>query len=112
MNIAKAPAAVKAAIPPNLADPITLIRFRLGGQDRVVRGRCARALAELVKPGPAGCTPITHPGPRWSGYVLKLRKAGVEIETIHEMHGGAYAGHHARYVLRSPIEVVEFREAA
>jgi hypothetical protein len=112
VNIASNTAAVKAAIPLNLADPITLLRFRLDGQERVVRGRYAWALAELVKAGPAGCTPITQPGPRWSGYILKLRKAGIEIETIHEMHGGAYAGHHARYVLRSPIEVVEFREAA
>jgi hypothetical protein len=36
----------------------------------------------------------------------------VAIETVHEMHSGAYRGRHARYVLRSPIEVIETREAA
>lgn len=93
-------------------NPITFVRFRLEGQERAVKGRDAWALAELLKAGAAGCTPITHPGPRWSGYVLKLRKAGVAIETVHEMHAGAYRGRHARYVLRSPIEVIETREAA
>jgi len=86
---------------------VTHIRFRLDGQERQRKGREAWALAELVKAGPDGCTPITHPGPRWSGYVLNLRKLGVNIETVTEKHGGTYAGHHARYVLRSPIEVIE-----
>jgi hypothetical protein len=90
----------------------TLIRFRLDGRDRSAKGRDAWALAELVKAGPDGCTPITHPGPRWSGYVLKLRKMGVNIETVTEKHGGTFAGHHARYVLRSPIEVLEVKVAA
>ncbi len=93
-------------------NPITFVLFRLEGQERAVRGRDAWALAELLKAGAQGCTPISHPGPRWSGYVLKLRKAGVAIETVHEMHSGAYSGRHARYVLVSPIEVIETREAA
>ena len=54
-----------------------------------------------------GCTPIDHPGPRWSGYVHKLRKAGIVIETIREMHGGQFGGQHARYVLRSLITILE-----
>jgi hypothetical protein len=88
-------------------EPITFLRFRMNGLEKAVKGRDAWALAELVKAGAEGCTPITHPGPRWSGYVLKLRKAGVAIETVHEMHGGAYAGRHAKYVLISPIEIIE-----
>ena len=52
-------------------------------------------LLELYRAGDAGCTPITHSGPRWSAYVLKLRKRGLQIETIPERHGGPFAGHHA-----------------
>jgi hypothetical protein len=70
-------------------------------------GRDAWALLELHRAGNAGCTPITHPGPRWSGYVHKLRKLGLQIETVTETHGGPFAGHHARYVLRSRIRILE-----
>jgi hypothetical protein len=69
-------------------------------------GRDAWALLELYRAGDAGCTPITHPGPRWSAYVLKLRKRGLQIETVSERHSGPFAGNHARYVLRSRIEVI------
>ena len=72
----------------------------------------AWTLGQLIAAGPTGCTPITHPAPRWSDYVFKLRREGVSIETIHEPHAGAYPGHHARYRLLSAVEVVEMREAA
>lgn len=91
---------------------ITQIRFRLNGMEHSARGRDAWALGELLKAGADGCTPIDNPGPRWSGYVLKLRKLGLNIETVNERHGGIFAGRHARYVLRSPVEVIEMREAA
>ena len=71
-----------------------------------VIGRDAWALCELHHAGAAGCTPMTHPGPRWSGYVYKLRKLGLRIETLTERHGGPFAGHHARYVLRSRIRFI------
>jgi hypothetical protein len=80
-----------------------------GLPERVItpRGRDAWALSELVKAGPRGCTPIDHPGPRWSGYVHALRREyGLRIETITEPHGPPYAGHHARYVLRSVVRIV------
>ena len=70
-------------------------------------GRDAWALDNLIRAGERGCTPITTPGPRWSHYVFKLRRAGVNIETIDEDHGGPFAGSHARYVLRSHIRVVD-----
>lgn len=96
-----------------MQQPITtLIRFRFNGTERTVRGRDAWALAELLKAGSEGCTPIDTPGPRWSGYTHKLRKLGLNIETITEMHGGAFAGKHARYVLRSEIEVLETATAS
>jgi len=81
------------------------------GRELVGIGRDAWAFAELVKAGTEGCTPITHPGPRWSAYVRKWRVRGVNIETVHETHGGAFAGRHARYVLRSAIEVIETKTA-
>jgi hypothetical protein len=70
-------------------------------------GRDAWALAALIDAGERGCTPLDHVGPRWSGYVHKLRKAGVVVETIRERHGGPFAGQHARYVLCSALTVVD-----
>jgi len=49
-----------------------------------VIGRDAWALLELHRAGDCRCTPLTHPGPRWSGYVHKLRKLGLRIETVTE----------------------------
>lgn len=68
-----------------------------------VKGRPLWALGQLMRAGLKGCTPITNPAPRWSSYVHLLRSMGVEIETIHEPHGGDYPGHHGRYILRSGI---------
>jgi hypothetical protein len=66
------------------------------------------ALNELVKAGALGCTPIDNPGPRWSGYVYKLkRNHGLSIKTINEAHGGPFKGTHGRYVLRSAVRAVE-----
>lgn len=76
-----------------------------GGVHEVV-GRDAWALLNLIEAGARGCTPITTPGPRWSHYVYKLRRAGFIIETIHEDHGGPFAGTHARYVLRSQVTIL------
>ena len=75
-------------------------------------GRDAWALGELVFAGAAGCTPIDNPGPRWSGYIFKLKRIyGLDIETITEMHGGEYAGKHARYVLRSKARFADPADA-
>jgi hypothetical protein len=76
-----------------------------------LRGRLAWALIKLLGAGRKGCTPIDTPGPRWSGYVHKLRRLGIIVETIHENHGGAFPGRHARYVLRSTVTVVETASA-
>lgn len=77
-----------------------------GGVHEVV-GRDAWALQNLMTAGKRGCTPIDHPGPRWSHYVFKLRRMGFVIETIHEDHGGPFAGTHARYVLHSQVTILE-----
>jgi hypothetical protein len=71
-----------------------------------VVGRDAWALQNLLRAGERGCTPIDTPGPRWSHYVFKLRRAGFIIETVDENHGGPFAGTHARYVLRSQVTIL------
>lgn len=78
---------------------------------RTFKGRDAWALSNLIAAGERGCTPIEHPGPRWSHYVFKLRRGGVGVVTHDEKHSGAYAGTHARYVLSAPVTVIERRAA-
>ena len=87
-----------------------VVRFP-SGNVTTFAGRDAWALDQLLRAGETGCTPVDNPAPRWSHYVFKLRRAGIAIETITEKHAGPFAGHHARYVLRTPLAVVQ-REAA
>lgn len=87
-----------------------LVRVQIGGPDGRVTsftGRVAQTLCHLVQAGELGITPITHPQPRTSHYILMLRRAGLVIETIDEPHGGSFAGSHARYVLRTPVKMIE-----
>lgn len=86
------------------------IRIGCDGPPVILRGRDAWALQQLRAANDNGCTPIDHPGPRWSGYVHKLRKAGLVIDTIRERHGGPFAGDHARYVLRTNITILEIED--
>ena len=90
------------------------IRFRIEPDSPTitVTGRDAWALQKLIEAGDAGVTPLDAPGPRWSGYVHKLREAGLVIETIHEGHGGPFPGCHARYVLRSNVTVLDETDLA
>lgn len=91
---------------------ILTARILPDGVPFTVKGRDAWALQELHAAGPMGCTPIDNPGPRWSGYVHKLRKKGLDIETVHESHSGTFAGHHARYILRSRVSIIVKDEEA
>jgi hypothetical protein len=78
-----------------------------------LKGRDAWALTELVRAGDQGCTPIDTPGPRWSGYVHKLRhRYALDIVTVSEPHGGPYKGTHARYILRSVVHCLSAGGAA
>lgn len=83
------------------------IRLLPGGAECTLVGRGAWALEQLIDAGGAGCTPITHPGPRWSSYVHDLRTKGLSVDTLRERHGGQFPGVHARYVLNSSVEVLQ-----
>lgn len=63
-------------------------------------------LGELVKVGAAGVTTIDYPGVRVGDCILKLRKAGVDVQTIYEPHDGEFPGRHGRYILRSRVELL------
>ena len=73
-------------------------RFALHDGDSIqileLTGREEWALSQFLAAGDLGCTPIDTPGPRWSDYVFKLRRRGIDVATITETHGGPYAGHH------------------
>ena len=60
-------------------------------------------LEELLAAGSEGITTIDYPGVRVGDAIFKLRKAGVVVDTVYEEHGGEFAGHHGRYVLRSKV---------
>ena len=94
---------------------VTQLTFKIPGNsaERKVRGRYAWTLAALVEAGERGVTPIDRPAPRWSHYVDILRdREGLDIETVEERHGGPFRGWHGRYVLRTPVEIIEREEAA
>jgi hypothetical protein len=60
-------------------------------------------LEEMMAAGANGITTIDYPGVRVGDAVHKLRKAGVNIETKFEQHGGEFAGSHGRYILKSKV---------
>jgi hypothetical protein len=91
----------------NPKNPVVSLTIDIGGQLKSIRGRDAWALSELISGGLVGITPIERPAPRWSHYIHKLRRAGIHIDTIDEKHGGAFAGTHARYMLRTSVRVVD-----
>ncbi len=87
---------------------MTQSHYRLHGADGAMRilhlaGREDWALRELLTAADHGCTLIDKAGPRWSDYVFKLQKRGLDIETVPEHHDGPFAGNHARYILRSRV---------
>jgi hypothetical protein len=88
-------------------NPVVYVAVEISGAIKILRGRHAWALFELISGGIVGVTPIERPAPRWSHYIFKLRRAGIIIETIDERHSGPFAGSHARYLFRSPLHVIE-----
>jgi hypothetical protein len=86
--------------------PTLRVEF-VDGRKVFVRGRTAWSLKKLTTAGAAGCSVFDNLAPRWSGYVYKLRKLGFVIDTIRERHRGRFPGHHARYILRSQVSILE-----
>lgn len=96
-----------------MAKLIVTARLLPDGSPFIVTGRNAWALLELHSAGKTGCTPIDNPGPRWSAYVFNLkREHGLAIETAHESHRGPFPGSHARYFLKSNVEIVSRSDKA
>ena len=83
-----------------------VVRLLPDGAPMKIVGRDGSALHQLYLASIGGCTPLACPGPRWSHYVFKLRRMGIDIETLNEAHGGQFSGHHARYILRSAISLL------
>jgi hypothetical protein len=93
----------------------TTLPVRIDGHEKpeTFTGRPAWLLEKLIAAGSTGLTTAElPPGVRCSHYILLLRKAGVDIVTLQEMHTGIYAGRHSRYVLRSKVEIVRDGPAA
>jgi len=91
------------------------LTVRIGGAGGTIlkfRDRSAWALLCLIKAGKAGVAPFERPAPRWSLYVSIFRQKGLAIETVFERHGGPYAGRRGRYVLHSPIEIIDREDVA
>jgi winged helix domain-containing protein len=97
--------------PENLAPVVELHVHVDGGPECKFVGRFAWTLNELIRAGDRGCTPVEQPAPRWSHDVFRLRRDGVQIDTITEPHAGAYSGHHARYRLDSEVQVLKMVRA-
>lgn len=94
-------------------DPVVEIIVVLNGQKiTVAPARVAFAIHALAERGERGVTPLEWIGPRWSDYVFKAKKLGFDIETVHEGHAGPFAGRHARYVLRSPVQILSVVRAS
>jgi hypothetical protein len=75
-------------------------------------GRDAWALGRLIEVGARGVTTLTHPAPRWSQYIFRLRRAGLVISTEYERHSGPFPGSHGRYRLETQVTVVPNEVAA
>ncbi len=108
-DTARCPAnAMKAAYPRPGAARKRVIMHADGPSGRLnVNGQEARALEALVKRGASGVTALEMSSwaYRLGAYVHDLRhEHGLAIETIREDHEG---GWHARYVLRSPVIILE-----
>ena len=90
------------------------IRVRLmGGGTATFRGRLAWSMRKLIAAGRGGITTVDLPaGLRWSAYVYKLRRAGVDVRMNREEHGGEFSGSHGRYFLGSPVVEIIEAEAA
>lgn len=83
-------------------------KIRVGDRVHMIEGRVASTLIELDRVGERGLSSIEQIGPRLSHYIFIIRRElGIVVETVTEKHSGVFSGHHARYILRSPIEIID-----
>lgn len=67
-------------------------------------GRVKWAMDQLLDLGSHGCSTLDRPAISWPVYVYHLRHDHqINVETVHEKHGGTFAGKHARYFLKSKV---------
>jgi hypothetical protein len=69
----------------------------------ILSGRIGQTMHFLMKAKQVGITPLDVPAKRLAAYIHSLRGLGFIIDTEMEQHSGPYAGHHARYRLRSIV---------
>jgi hypothetical protein len=91
------------AKPRSAKAPRAMIETPHGPEPLALEPRQEWALRLLIGAGARGVSTLEVGAPRLAAYVHKLRCAGVAIETQTEPHGGPFAGHHARYRLRSRV---------
>ncbi len=86
-----------------------VVTFRIGphAEKRLVSGRSAWTLLELVKAGKRGCVAADYPGVRLAAHIYNLKSEGLAIDTRHENHKGPFPGNHGRYVLACDVEIID-----
>ena len=85
--------------------------FEIHGPDRVhsisLTGRPAWLLFRLIDAGSAGLTASDLPsGLRVSGYVHRLRRSGIDVNTTYEANTNEFGGSHGRYALASIVNSI------
>ncbi len=91
-------------------NPVTRLKVRLDdGSEMRFRGREAWTMHLLNERGEVGISSLDYIGPRLSQYVFNCRGKGIVIETVDQPHGGAFPGGHGKYVLRTPMKVLEVK---
>ena len=88
------------------------VRVLPDGAPMTIVGRNAETLEKLIAAGERGITSYENPAPRLAHYIFRNRRFGFLIETIDEAHGGRFPGTHARYVLRSDVQILQPLEDA
>jgi hypothetical protein len=85
-------------------------RFKIPDNEKIyeVLGQEARTLNALSAAGSQGITSLEMSSwaLRLAHYAMKLRRLGLEIETVKEDHHKPVKGWHARYVLKTPVEIL------
>ena len=85
-------------------------RFKIAGDDKIyeVLGQEARTLNALIAAGSGGITSLEMSSwaLRLAHYAMKLRRLGLDIETVREDHHHPVKGWHARYILKTSIQIL------